>query len=169
MYVCVEVLWPSQPNGIMSSVVSLPNHFSWAGSVLLAVNQYHAHSFPRNWQLPFLNQWKGENDCRKYAHYSLLKLDHISVHRNNPRVPFGLCFAILHFICFVLEVGTSNPACSKAIKHSSSTSLGVPICSWMVNVKHVNNIKLHSSLKHSNPHSCIPNPCPHSGQHASIV
>ena len=25
-FVCVEVLWPSQPNGIMSSAVSLPNH-----------------------------------------------------------------------------------------------------------------------------------------------
>ena len=25
-----------------------------------------AHSFARNWQLPFLNQQKGENDCRKY-------------------------------------------------------------------------------------------------------
>ena len=24
--VCVEVLWPSQPIGVMSSVVSLPNH-----------------------------------------------------------------------------------------------------------------------------------------------
>ena len=24
--VCVEVLWPSQPNRIMSSVVSLPNY-----------------------------------------------------------------------------------------------------------------------------------------------
>ena len=24
--VCVEVLWPSQPNGVMSSVVSLPIH-----------------------------------------------------------------------------------------------------------------------------------------------
>ena len=24
--VCVEVLWPSQPNGVMSSVVSLTNH-----------------------------------------------------------------------------------------------------------------------------------------------
>ena len=24
--VCVEVLWPSQPNGVMSSVVSFPNH-----------------------------------------------------------------------------------------------------------------------------------------------
>ena len=27
-FVCVEVLWPSQPNGVMSSVVSLPNHTS---------------------------------------------------------------------------------------------------------------------------------------------
>ena len=26
MLVCVEVLWPSQPNGVMSSAVSLPNH-----------------------------------------------------------------------------------------------------------------------------------------------
>ena len=25
-FVCVEVLWPSQPNGVMSSTVSLPNH-----------------------------------------------------------------------------------------------------------------------------------------------
>ena len=30
------------------------------------VNQYCAHSFTRNWQLPFLNQRKGENDCRIY-------------------------------------------------------------------------------------------------------
>ena len=37
-----------------------------AGLVLLAVNQYCAHSFARNWQMPFLNQWKGENDHRKY-------------------------------------------------------------------------------------------------------
>ena len=26
LFVCVEVLWPSQPNGVMSSGVSLPNH-----------------------------------------------------------------------------------------------------------------------------------------------
>ena len=25
-YVCVEVLWPSQLNGVMLSAVSLPNH-----------------------------------------------------------------------------------------------------------------------------------------------
>ena len=25
-FVCVEVLRPSQPNGVMSSVVTLPNH-----------------------------------------------------------------------------------------------------------------------------------------------
>ena len=30
------------------------------------VNQYCAQSFARNWQLPFLNQRKGENDHRKY-------------------------------------------------------------------------------------------------------
>ena len=26
IFVCVEVLQPSQPNGVMSSTVSLPNH-----------------------------------------------------------------------------------------------------------------------------------------------
>ena len=26
LFVCVEILWPSQSNGVMSSVVSLPNH-----------------------------------------------------------------------------------------------------------------------------------------------
>ena len=26
MFACVEVLWPSQPNGVMPSAVSLPNH-----------------------------------------------------------------------------------------------------------------------------------------------
>ena len=26
MFVCVDILRPSQPNGVMSSVVSLPNH-----------------------------------------------------------------------------------------------------------------------------------------------
>ena len=30
------------------------------------VYQCCAHSFARNWQLPFLNQWKGENNRRKY-------------------------------------------------------------------------------------------------------
>ena len=27
LFVCVEVLQPSQPNGVMLSTVSLPNHF----------------------------------------------------------------------------------------------------------------------------------------------
>ena len=66
LFVCVELLQPSQLNGVMSSVVSLPNHTYWAGLVLYAINQYCAYSFARNWQLPYLNQRKGENDCRKY-------------------------------------------------------------------------------------------------------
>ena len=65
-YICVEVLWPSQPNGVMSSTVSLPKHtFTRQGLVLWAVNQYCAYSFARNWQLPFLDQLMGENDHRK--------------------------------------------------------------------------------------------------------
>ena len=31
------------------------------------------NSFARNWQLPFLNQWKGENDHRKYFMINLSK------------------------------------------------------------------------------------------------
>ena len=38
----------------------------WADLVLYAINQYCAHSFARNWQLPFLNLQKGENDQRRY-------------------------------------------------------------------------------------------------------
>ena len=34
-------------------------HVYWTGLVLYEVNQYCAHSFARNWQLPFLNQQKG--------------------------------------------------------------------------------------------------------------
>ena len=41
-------------------------HVYWAGLVLKVVNQYCAHSYARNWQLIFINQWKGENDPRKY-------------------------------------------------------------------------------------------------------
>ena len=60
LFVCVEVLWPSQPNGVISIVVSLPYHTFTGQAVLQAVNQYCAHSFARNLQMPFLNQRKGE-------------------------------------------------------------------------------------------------------------
>ena len=33
----------------------------------ISVNQYCAHSFNRNKQLPFLNQWKGENDIENIS------------------------------------------------------------------------------------------------------
>ena len=46
--VCVEVLQPSQPNGVLLSIVRLLNHVYWAGLVLQAVNWYCAHSFARN-------------------------------------------------------------------------------------------------------------------------
>ena len=69
LFVCVEVLRFSQPNGVMSSAVSLPNH-TFTGQ---SVNQYCAHSFARNWQLPFSNQRKGENDRKKYFMINLLE------------------------------------------------------------------------------------------------
>ena len=35
-------------------------------SLLSGLTSICAHSFTRNWQLPFLNQWRGKNDSRKY-------------------------------------------------------------------------------------------------------
>ena len=46
LFVCAEVLRPSQHNEVMSSAVSLSNHT--ASLVLQAVNQYCAHPFVRN-------------------------------------------------------------------------------------------------------------------------
>ena len=58
----VEVLWSSQPIRGMSSL-SIPGQASSSKQL----TSICAHSFPRNWQLPFLNQQKGENYCRKYV------------------------------------------------------------------------------------------------------
>ena len=69
LFVCVEILRPYQPIRVMSSVVSLPNNtFSSEGfkSSKWLISTC-AHSFGRNWQMPFLNQQKGENDHRKYV------------------------------------------------------------------------------------------------------
>ena len=60
-FVCVEVSQPSQPNGVMSSAVSLPYH-SFTGQALSSkwlTSIVHI-------LLPFLNQQKGENNCRNY-------------------------------------------------------------------------------------------------------
>ena len=62
-----EVLRPSQPIRVMSSMVNLPNlTFSWAGLVPSGIKQYLCTFFLQNRQLPFLKQQKGENDCKKY-------------------------------------------------------------------------------------------------------
>ena len=41
LFVCVKVLWPSQPNGVMSSMVSLPNHTftgqAWSSKQLTSI------------------------------------------------------------------------------------------------------------------------------------
>ena len=61
----VEVLLPSQPIRVMLSTVSLLNHtFLGQSSKLITITC--AYSFITNWQLPFLNEWKEENDHRKY-------------------------------------------------------------------------------------------------------
>ena len=51
VFVCVEVLWQSQPNGVMLSAVSFLYHTFTEQAVLYAINRYCAHSSARNWQL----------------------------------------------------------------------------------------------------------------------
>ena len=46
------------------SQLTYPN-CSWA-SHLGSLSVLSAHSFASNWQLPFFNEWKGENTCRNY-------------------------------------------------------------------------------------------------------
>ena len=57
LFVCVAVLWRSQPIRVMAT--RLPNHtFPWSKRLIIIC----AHSFARNWQLPYLNLRKGENN-----------------------------------------------------------------------------------------------------------
>ena len=60
MFVCVEVLWPCQPNGVMLSAVSLPNHTvtgqTWSFKWLFS--NMHILS-PETDNCPFLNKWEG--------------------------------------------------------------------------------------------------------------
>ena len=63
------------------------------------VNQYCAHSFARHWQLPFLNQPKGENDRRKYFMISLHKrmlLTSAGVEPATSWSPFGRRIQLSH-------------------------------------------------------------------------
>ena len=67
LFVCIEVLTAQSTKwGHVECGQFTWPHCYWADLVLYAVNQYCAHYFARNWQLPFLNQRKGENDRRKY-------------------------------------------------------------------------------------------------------
>lgn len=63
---CAVVLRPSQQ--IMVILSQSDNlHCSWAGLDLLwGYPILVSHTFARTWQLPFLDQRKGENDSRKY-------------------------------------------------------------------------------------------------------
>ena len=65
LFVCVEFLQPSQPNGVMSSAVSLPDHTftGQASSSKQLISIVHILSPVTD---NFLHQWKRENDSRKY-------------------------------------------------------------------------------------------------------
>ena len=76
LFVCLFVLTDSPVNPMGSCQAqqfALP-HFYWASLVFKMVDQYCAHSFARNWQLPFLNKRKGENDHRKYFMINLQEM-----------------------------------------------------------------------------------------------
>ena len=62
-------------------------YFYLEGLVLKVVCQYCAHSFTRNWQLPFLSQRKGENDRRKYFMINLHETMLPTRRRSNPQPP----------------------------------------------------------------------------------
>ena len=57
MFVCVEVLWPSQSNGVMTSAVSLPYH-TFTGILCTLSGESVLCTLFRQRQLPFLNQRK---------------------------------------------------------------------------------------------------------------
>ena len=71
--VCVEVLRPSQPIGVLLSAFNLPNNtFSWAGLVLWAVNQYLCTFICQILTTALLESVEG-NDRRKYFVINLHK------------------------------------------------------------------------------------------------
>ena len=57
----------------MPSTVKLPSHTFFLGRLSSLKWLTSTHSFTRNQQLPFLNEWKGENDHRKYFMVNLHK------------------------------------------------------------------------------------------------
>ena len=65
-----------------------------------------AHSFIRNWHwLPFLNQWKGENNCRKYFMINLherMVPDPVGIQPSNSWSPVGRASD------WAIEAGTSK-------------------------------------------------------------
>ena len=63
-------------------------HCSWA-SLQGSLPVLSAHSFASNWQLPFLNQWKGENGCRNYPMTNLHErmLPDVRIESTTVRIP----------------------------------------------------------------------------------
>ena len=66
-------------------------HCSWA-SLLGSLPVLSAHSFASNWQLPFLNQRKGENCCRNYFMTNLyermlldMRIEHATIRTQGER------------------------------------------------------------------------------------
>ena len=54
--VCVEVLWPSQPNGVMLSMVSLANHTFTGQAYSLSSSPVLCTFFCQKLTMPVLNQ-----------------------------------------------------------------------------------------------------------------
>lgn len=78
---CYIILRLSRPNNMQFTYP----HFSWAGCYI-RVN-HSAHSFNRNWQLPFSRHQMEENDCRKKI---MINIHETMLHTRqvpNPRHP----------------------------------------------------------------------------------
>ena len=71
MFVCLRFVWGFTAQSVLlrSCWASqlIYSHCSWAVLGLLSGEPVlSAHTFASNWQLPFLNQWKGGNGCSNY-------------------------------------------------------------------------------------------------------
>ena len=79
------------------------------------VNQYCAHSFTRNWQLPFLNQRKGENDRRKYFI--------INLYKKMLPTRWGHSFVDNIYLCGEIKIFSGYPLLSEAMIHQAYHTL----------------------------------------------
>ena len=131
VFVCVyvEILRPSQPNGLMSRVVGLPNH-SFTGQAYTSK------------QLTFIHQKrKGENDHRKYFMFHLYKM-HVAGLGFELAIPGS---AVRHTTDCVMKL---VPFKNRSYKKKRNSRNGYIVTSGSVQEMELNAQNKHCSAKH---------------------